>query len=249
MAVFISYRREDTEGDARAIYNRLLQETDPADLFLDFEAISAGDDWSARISDTLDKVKAVLVIIGPRWLELLNARAASESPDLVRSEIAASLGKKNVKVIPVVVKGATLPAGSALPEDIRNLVARNAMEIRGSAWSTDVDRLVATLKKAGALPASRRSRWLYGAAALALIIGAMAFWFEAPKKIGCYSYGRSAMADYRLMKAQPQCVRPDDARWQPVETQHYEWCLTAAGFEVERERSERNRYLLACRAR
>lgn len=252
MAVFISYRRDDTEGDARALYNRLVEETDPANLFLDFEAISAGDDWSARISDTLDKVQAVLVVIGPRWLELLTARATSESPDLVRSEIAASLGKKNVKVIPVIVKGATLPQASALPQDVRGLVGRNAIEIRGSAWAADADRLVATLRKAGALPASSRSRWLYRAVALAglaLVAGVVAVWLDTPKKISCYTYANSAVADYNLMKGKPQCARPDDPRWQPHKNLHYDWCLSAASFEIDRERSERNRFLLACRAK
>ncbi|MBR0751855.1 toll/interleukin-1 receptor domain-containing protein [Bradyrhizobium jicamae] len=93
MAVFISYRREDSDGETRAIYNRLAQETDARNLFLDVEAIGAGERWKGRIDDMLATVKAVLVVIGPRWLDSLNARHAAGSFDAVRMEIAASLAK------------------------------------------------------------------------------------------------------------------------------------------------------------
>jgi len=80
MAVFINYRREDSEGDTRAIYNRLAEETDESNLFLDFEAIGAGEKWRLRIDDTLKKVGAVIVVIGPRWLDILKTRPPPEPP-------------------------------------------------------------------------------------------------------------------------------------------------------------------------
>src|SRR5450755_3898234 len=110
MAVFINYRREDSEGDTRAIYNRLAEETDQRNLFLDFEAIGAGENWRSRIDDNLKKVQAALVVIGPRWLDILKARMAAGGVDPVRSEIAACLSKDGVHVIPVTVNGARFPA-------------------------------------------------------------------------------------------------------------------------------------------
>lgn len=76
MAVFICYRRDDTEGEARALYTRLAKETDESNLFLDHDAIGAGDDWRERIDATLKKVEAVLVVIGPRWFQ--NPRSARQ---------------------------------------------------------------------------------------------------------------------------------------------------------------------------
>jgi hypothetical protein len=168
MAVFINYRREDSDGDTRAIYNRLAEETDASNLFLDVEAIGAGENWRTRIDNMLQKVNAVVVVIGPRWLELLNARTAAGAFDSVRVEIAASLNKPNVQVIPVLVSGARLPAQGALPEDMRGLTDLNAIEVRGSAWTSDVERLVKALHKSGALPTSP-ARWIARAAALAAV--------------------------------------------------------------------------------
>ena len=90
-------------------------------------------------------------------------------------EIAASLAKTGVTVIPVLVNGARLPATSALPEDMQGLTDMNAVEIRSNSWTSDVARLIAALRKVGALPTSRR-RWITlavaGAGALAVVLAA-----------------------------------------------------------------------------
>lgn len=169
MAVFINYRREDSEGDTRAIYNRLAKETDPDNLFLDHEAIGAGEKWQRRIDETLGKVRAVIVVIGPRWLDTLKARAAAGTPDTVRSEIAAGLDRPGVHVIPVTVNSARFPDADALPENIRGLTEFNAIEVRGPTWSSDMDRLIKVLRRVGALPTSRRRWMMRGAAVLAAI--------------------------------------------------------------------------------
>jgi hypothetical protein len=182
MAVFINYRREDSDGDTRAIYNRLARETDERNLFLDVEAIGAGENWRVRIDNTLKKVEAVVVVIGPRWLEILNARTAAGTFDSVRTEIAASLNKPDVQVIPVVVNGARLPAQSALPQDIQGLTDLNAIEVRGSAWTSDVERLVKTLRRSGALPASRM-RWVARATAAVAALVLVAAFFALRREV------------------------------------------------------------------
>lgn len=196
MAVFINYRRQDSDGDTRAIYNRLAEETDERYLFLDVEAIGVGEKWRVRIDDTLTKVRAVLVVIGPRWLELLNERTNVGTFDSVRTEIAASLNKPEVQVIPVLVHGASLPAASQLPEDIRGLTDLNAIEVRGSAWKVDVDRLVKALRRAGALPTSRR-QWMIRAAVAVVPLAVVTTYFllrsvvpDLPKDMS-YVYARA----------------------------------------------------------
>lgn len=176
MAVFICYRRDDAEGEARALCTRLAEETDSGNIFLDHDAIGAGEDWHVKIDQTLKKVGAVLVVIGPRWFEILQQRAKDGRPDTVRLEIVASLAQKNARIIPVLVKGASLPPAQALPEDMRTLADHNAIEVRGGAWTDDTARLVKTLRKFGALPTQRR-RWLYRslAAVAVLAVGGAAY--------------------------------------------------------------------------
>jgi hypothetical protein len=203
MAVFINYRREDSDGDTRAIYNRLAEETSESNLFLDVEAIDAGENWRTRIDSMLKKVDAVVVVIGPRWLEIFNARAAAGTFDSVRTEIAASLKRSDVQVIPVTVNGARVPAQSALPEDIKGLTDLNAIEIRGSAWNSDVERLVKALRKSGALPTSR-TRWIVRAGAAAAVLVLVVAFFalrrevpELPKDMN-YKHARQLLRDAGL---------------------------------------------------
>jgi hypothetical protein len=166
MAVFISYRREDSEGDSRALYNRLAAETDESNLFLDFAAISPGDDWRARITENLDKVQAVVVVIGPKWLEILNARASTDTHDEVRRELSVALAKPGLRILPILVKGARMPSAGDLPPELQILSSKNALEVRGSAWDSDVNRVVNALRRAKALPTSRRT-WAIRAAVAA----------------------------------------------------------------------------------
>lgn len=184
MAVFICYRRDDAEGEARALQSRLAEETDERHLFLDHDAIGAGDNWRARIDEALRRVEAALIIIGPRWLDSLDSRANSGEQDVVRREIETCLSRQDVCVIPVLVKGAAMPNAEALPPDVRQLADRNAIEIRGSAWKDDTARLVRLLRKAGALPLSRRHWIKRGAAVIAtLALGAGVYWarVEVPR--------------------------------------------------------------------
>lgn len=182
MGVFICYRREDSEGEARALFTMLSQVTDQSHLFLDHEAIGIGDDWKSKIDATLDKVQAVLIVIGPRWLAAIKERADAGASDPVRHEIAAALNKHGMKVIPVTVNGARLPGRADLPEDIRSLTDRNAVDLRGPSWTGDTARLIATLRKAGALPTARRT-WLWRAAGAASIVAVAVGMFMATVRV------------------------------------------------------------------
>jgi hypothetical protein len=62
--------------------------------------------------------------------------------------------KRNVRVIPVLVEGALVPRSSDLPDDLKILIRRNALEVSHNRFNADFARLVmaieAALKKAEA---------------------------------------------------------------------------------------------------
>jgi hypothetical protein len=79
-------------------------------------------------------------------------------------EICEAL-RQRTPVILVLVGGATLPAESEVPADIRPLLDRNRVELRDDHWVSDVDELISGLGKLvpalrardlGGLVASRR---------------------------------------------------------------------------------------------
>jgi hypothetical protein len=70
-----------------------------------------------------------------------------ENPDdLVRLEVATALSR-NIRVIPVLVEGATMPTAEELPADLAGLARRNAIEISDVRFKFDVKRLVETLER------------------------------------------------------------------------------------------------------
>ena len=75
--IFINYRRGDDAGFTQALYQRLEDEFTAADLFMDVEGhIKPGDDFVDVLNAQVALADVLLVVIGPRWGELLSARAA-----------------------------------------------------------------------------------------------------------------------------------------------------------------------------
>jgi hypothetical protein len=65
--VFISYRRDDSGGYARAIYQHLVMRFGPNAVFMDLETLQPGLDFVSQLRDILKSAKVVLVLIGKDW--------------------------------------------------------------------------------------------------------------------------------------------------------------------------------------
>jgi hypothetical protein len=138
--LFISYRRSDTTGEAGRLADSLEHLMGAACVFRDADDIRAGADFADVLQQELAGTQAVIVLIGKRWLAELKARLERPEPDFVRIEIATAL-RLGKTVIPVLLQGAELPPGDALPDDLRGLVARQAVSLREEAWAPDTIRL------------------------------------------------------------------------------------------------------------
>src|SRR5262245_33190491 len=146
-AVFVSYRRGDAEGQARALSLELVKLLGKDSVFMDVDGIALGRDFRQVLQQRLDSCDVMLVLIGPGWLEAKDGSGTRrlESPtDFVRQEIAAAL-KRNIPVIPVLVQGAQLPPPERLPDDLKALPYRNAFELGHSTWESDVREMVKRL--------------------------------------------------------------------------------------------------------
>jgi len=66
--------------------------------------------------------------------------------DFVRVEIATAL-KRNIRVIPVLVDGASMPRFNDLPDDLKLLARRNAVEVSHNRFNADFGRLVTAIEK------------------------------------------------------------------------------------------------------
>ncbi len=148
--VFISYRRSDSSTISGRIYDHLVNVYGEDQVFKDVYDIPAGSDFRKVIEEGIDACEVQLIIIGPNWL---NAQATDgsrrlDSPsDFVRIEIEAGLACKVIRLIPVLVGGASMPSAAELPESIRELAYHNAITIRDDPdFRSDIQRLITSLR-------------------------------------------------------------------------------------------------------
>jgi len=149
--IFISYRRQDSQSAAGRLADHLREHMPEVPIFRDVETIEPGIDFVDAINKALESCGILLAIIGPRWSTMADAagkRRLDDPGDYARLEIATALKRSDVRVIPVLVEGAVMPGADDLPEELKPLARRNAIELTDKRWEFDVSTLVDTLRKA-----------------------------------------------------------------------------------------------------
>ena len=147
--IFISYRREDSEGEAGRLFDDLVRTFGDKSVFLDVAGISPGRDFRKEIEKKLSGCGVLLAMIGPTWASILDSdglRRLDNPNDFVRLEIATALSR-DIPVIPVLVRGAKMPQQGNLPPDLCDLPYRNCVELSHTRWNSDVALLNTTLKQ------------------------------------------------------------------------------------------------------
>jgi len=116
-------------------------------VFIDYGAIPLGIDFMKYIENAIENATCVLAIIGPQWLgPLLDGSARIDDPaDPVRIELETAL-RRGVRIIPLLVDGAKMPARSALPASLADVALLNAAEVdAGIDFEAHVRRLVRSI--------------------------------------------------------------------------------------------------------
>lgn len=197
--VFISYRRDDAAGYAGRLEDALERRLGRGSVFRDVQDIPPGADFVAAIRARLSAAQTVLVLIGPRWAggEAVGARRIDDAGDFVRLEVALALegagdgaaGRDemgaevgSLRVLPLLLPGATMPAESTLPAPLQPLARLNALPLSDTHWDADVDRLVQLLGGTRVPPARRRLLGVAGVAGVVAIAAAAgaALWPRTP---------------------------------------------------------------------
>jgi CARDB/TIR domain len=160
-SIFMSYRRRgEGAGYAHRLADRINEHFGEEQLFKDIEDIDAGIDFVEEIIRTVSSSQALIAVVGPTWLTATDAegqRRLEDPKDFLRLEIRTAI-KQGIRVIPVLVGGATMPSPEDLPVDLKELSRRNAVELSDTRWNYDVEQLLAALERMGLEPLHGRKK-------------------------------------------------------------------------------------------
>ena len=220
--IFINYRRDDSISTAGRLHDRLAQTFGRKNLFMDVDHIPAGVDFVEYLHSQVAACDVFLAVIGPNWLDAKDddGRRRFDNPDdFVTIEIAAALAR-NIRVIPVLVDGARTPKADKLPDSVKPLVRRNAVEVRNTHFGRDAEALTQKVREALEDARPVTGRWPFLASAAA--------WLMAPGRwrmvagsamalllvgwIGLYQMGVPVWVPWTPRAEQPDPPRADKAK-------------------------------------
>jgi len=147
--IFINYRRDDSAGTAGRLHDSFFKEFGSDNLFMDVH-IPAGIDFVDYLNSQVASCEIFLVVIGPNWLAATDGSGRSrihDPSDFVAVEIAAALSRE-IRVIPVLVDGARMPQAGELPQQLKALARRQAVEVRNTQFHRDCHALVERVREA-----------------------------------------------------------------------------------------------------
>lgn len=149
LALFISYRRQDSRETVGRLHDHLRQAFEEQHLFLDVDRQAPGEDYRVVIGRALERAEVVLAVIGTRWLDATDGegrRRLDDPRDMVRIELEIAF-ERDLRVIPVLIEGASMPGAVDVPPSLQPLCYRTAVPVRPDPdFKSDVQRLVVALR-------------------------------------------------------------------------------------------------------
>ena len=126
-------------------------------MFLDYDSTPVGVDFRNYIKRVFDSCDVLLAVIGPDWMgyDGTGKTRLSHADDWVRIEIETAL-KKNIPVIPVLIDRTPMPSRDDLPEDVRDLVYRQAAAIDTEIdFNAHMERLIRQIDRLSGPPPAK----------------------------------------------------------------------------------------------
>lgn len=147
---FISYRRSDSADIVGRIYDHLAEDFGEEPIFKDVDDIPLGVDFKEFLDQKVSECTVLLAVIGDRWVNANDAagkKRLDDPNDFVRIEIESAL-QRDIPVIPLLVRGASMPAAGDLPASLQKLVYKNGIPIRPDPdFHHDMERLSSALEE------------------------------------------------------------------------------------------------------
>ena len=147
--IFICYRHGgDGEDVAGRLYDNLVYRFGKENVFRDIVNLDPGTDYANKIDEALDTACATVVVITPDWATIADEkgqRRLDNPRDFVRLEVGTALQQGEL-IVPVLVKGASMPRADTLPPDLSALSAKHALTMTDLHWEDGMERLIAAIE-------------------------------------------------------------------------------------------------------
>ena len=159
--IVLSYRRSDSDVITGRIRDNLANHYGEDAVFMDIDSIPLGFDYREQMRDALSDNKVMIAAIGPKWLGGRGKDARiNANNDPVRIELETAF-QQGMRIIPVLVSGATMPKASDLPQSLQGLCYINAGEVDGGRdFRQHMSRLIYAIEqilKTGESPPSKQA--------------------------------------------------------------------------------------------
>lgn len=142
--VFISYRRDDTQGDTARIRKELADHFGAQHVFMDTGGIPYGTNFEEHIQKKLEGCEVLVAVIGSNWLKVESDGRVriQDNDDWVRREIRFAL-ERGTRIIPVLIKRTECPRVEQLPSDLSRLGRLQALSLdTGIDFDHHIKRLI-----------------------------------------------------------------------------------------------------------
>lgn len=203
--IVISYRRSDSKEITGHIYDRLCRRFGKRSVFMDIDNIPAGVDFRAHVDKALQNADVLLAVVGPGWLNVQPSGQTTLHNDWVGVEVGTGLKTKDLRIIPVLVRGAQMPAPEALPPPLRNFVYLNAVKVdSGQDFDLYMGRLIRAIDNRPAWMG-----WAIAACVAVLLIGASAAVWQFMPRSEPTTPAPGSSND--LLKSSPPAVPPAES--------------------------------------
>lgn len=146
--IFLNYRRDDADAYAGRLHESLSAAFGRDEVFMDLFSIRPGEIFPWTVQQAVAHTDVVVSLIGPKWLSLVDHngnRRIDGHFDFVRLELTAAWDR-GVRIIPVLLPGASVPARASLPQDIAGLEELQMLELAPRYWEAGLAELVSEIR-------------------------------------------------------------------------------------------------------
>jgi TIR domain len=145
--IFLSYRRSDSASATGRLYDAIGRRFGTDTVYMDTSSMAWGEEWPRALERAVKAARVMIVVIGPSWLQASDQwgrRRIDQPDDWVRREIELALSGDKA-ILPLLVGGANMPPGEALPSELAGLADRTARPVRETSWTDDVEGILSSL--------------------------------------------------------------------------------------------------------